>query len=84
MTNPATVTYISGLHGEPLAAFHRAIAKIDANMKREQTAEKLMRDVRIYLGMAHEYECGRKLELADACGAIAANKLARSIRLSAT
>lgn len=41
--------------------------------------ERLMGEVRRYLAIAHEYERGRQIELADAAGAIAANKLARVV-----
>ena len=43
-------------------------------------AERLMGEVRRYLTMALEFERGREIELADAAGAIAANKLARVCR----
>lgn len=78
----AAIIHFSGLHGGNLDAFRAAIAKIDANMARERNAERLMGEVRRYLGIAYEYERSGEIEVADACGAIAGNKLAQSIRVS--
>lgn len=47
------------------------------------TAEFLMRQVREYLAFAHQQEVAGNIELADAAGAVAANKLARAIRVQA-
>lgn len=46
----------------------------------DSSAERLMGEVRRYLALAAECEGARQIELADACGAIAANKLARVCR----
>lgn len=48
---------------------------------RESPAEQLRRDMRDYLALAHRFEREGELPLADACGALAAIKLSRSIRL---
>jgi ubiquinone biosynthesis protein UbiJ len=47
-----------------------------------RTAEFKMREVRKFLKLAEEAEWSHDIELADAAGAIAANKLAQAIRLS--
>jgi hypothetical protein len=44
-------------------------------------AERLMAEVRGYLALAHEQEVRGNIEFADACGAVAANKLAAAIRV---
>lgn len=46
----------------------------------DSSAERLMGEVRGYLAFAHECERGHQIELADAAGAVAANKLARVVR----
>ncbi len=43
-------------------------------------AERLMRQVRSCLALAHELEVSGDIEFADAAGAVAANKLALAIR----
>ncbi len=60
----------------------RALAVIEPNVAKESDAERLLEEVRVFLAMAHQYEAGREIEMADACGAMAANKLARAIRAS--
>lgn len=60
----------------------RALAVIEPNVVKESDAERLLADARRLLAMAQEYEIGREIEMADACGAMAANKLARAIRAS--
>ena len=60
----------------------RALAVIEPNVVKESDAERLLADARRLLAMAHQYEIGREIEMADACGAMAANKLARAIRAS--
>lgn len=60
----------------------RALAVIEPNVVKESDAERLLGEVRVFLAMAHQYEAGREIEMADACGAMAANKLARAIRAS--
>lgn len=46
-------------------------------------AEERLREMRRYLAHANEFERVGKIELADAAGAIAANKLAQAIRIAA-
>lgn len=41
-----------------------------------------MAEMRKFLGYAREYEARRQFELADAAGAIAANKTAAAIRIA--
>lgn len=48
---------------------------------RESVAEQLRRDMRAYLALARRFEAACDPTLADACGAVAALKLERSIRL---
>ena len=47
-----------------------------------QQAERAMAQCRKYLRYAHEFERAGEIELADAAGAIAANKVAASIRIN--
>ena len=47
-----------------------------------RTAEFKMAECRRFLAKANEYERSGEIELADAAGAIAGNKLAQAIRLS--
>ena len=44
-------------------------------------SEGFMREARKALTAAHEAEVSGQIELADACGAIAANKVAAAVRL---
>ncbi len=45
-------------------------------------AEELLREMRVRLGQANLCERRGEIELADAYGAVAANKLARAIRIA--
>jgi len=47
----------------------------------ETPSETLLRHMRDYLGQARDFEATGEVELADAAGAVAANKLARAIRV---
>ncbi len=46
-----------------------------------ERAEELMREVRVKLGQAHMCERRGEIELADAYGAVAANKIAQALRI---
>jgi hypothetical protein len=47
----------------------------------QRQAERALQDMRDFLAMAHQCEVTGDAEQADACGAIAANKLAAAIRI---